>query len=79
MEYWEEINKKLKPWVDTDLNKTVVDVFAGCGGLFLGFETNGFKTIGNEMDEQATSTYNKNLIGECFNEKLGCTTKFLFS
>jgi hypothetical protein len=29
MEYWEEINNKLKPWVDTDLNKTVVDLFAG--------------------------------------------------
>lgn len=74
MEYWEEINKKLKPWIDTDLNKTVVDLFAGCGGLSLGFEANGFKTIGYEMDEQATNTYNKNLIGECFNEKLTVET-----
>lgn len=70
MEYWEEINNKLKPWIDNDLNKTVVDLFAGCGGLSLGFEANGFKTIGYEMDEQASNTYNKNLIGECFNEKL---------
>lgn len=70
MEYWDEINSKLKPWIDTDLNKTVVDLFAGCGGLSLGFEANGFKTIGYEMDEQATITYNKNLIGECFNVKL---------
>lgn len=76
MEYWEEINKKLKPWIDTDLNKTVVDLFAGCGGLSLGFEANGFKTIGYEMDEQATNTYNKNLIGECFNEKLTIETKY---
>lgn len=74
MEYWEEINKKLKPWIDTDLNKTVIDLFAGCGGLSLGFEANGFKTIGYEMDEQATNTYNKNLIGECFNEKLTIET-----
>lgn len=74
MEYWEEINSKLKPWIDTDLNKTVVDLFAGCGGLSLGFEANGFKTIGYEMDEQATNTYNKNLIGECFNEKLTIET-----
>ncbi|WP_026709839.1 DNA cytosine methyltransferase [Flavobacterium filum] len=74
MEYWEEINTKLKPWIDTDLNKTVVDLFAGCGGLSLGFEANGFKTIGYEMDEQATNTYNKNLIGECFNEKLTVET-----
>lgn len=76
MEYWEEINKKLKPWVDTDLNKTVVDLFAGCGGLSLGFEANGFKTIGYEMDEQATNTYNKNLNGECLNEKLTVDFKY---
>jgi DNA (cytosine-5)-methyltransferase 1 len=74
MEYWEEINKKLKPWVDTDLNKTVIDLFAGCGGLSLGFEANGFQTIGYEMDEQATNTYNKNLIGKCFTEKLTVET-----
>lgn len=76
MEYWEEINEKLKPWVDTDLNKTVVDLFAGCGGLSLGFEANGFKTIGYEMDSNATETYNKNLIGECFNEKLTTETNY---
>ncbi|MEQ9285815.1 MAG: DNA cytosine methyltransferase [Cyclobacteriaceae bacterium] len=70
MEYWDEINNKLKPWIDTELNKTVVDLFAGCGGLSLGFEANGFKTIGYEMDQPATKTYNRNLIGECFNEKL---------
>lgn len=70
MEYWEEINKKLKPWVDEKLNKKVVDLFAGCGGLSLGFEANGFETIGFEMDENASKTYNKNLIGECINEKL---------
>lgn len=74
MEYWEEINNKLKPWIDTDLNKTVVDLFAGCGGLSLGFEANGFKTIGYEMDQNATKTYNKNLIGECFNLKLTTET-----
>jgi len=76
MEYWAEINKKLKPWIDTDLNKTVVDLFAGCGGLSLGFEANGFRTIGYEMDEQATKTYNQNLIGECFNEKLTIETRY---
>jgi DNA (cytosine-5)-methyltransferase 1 len=70
MEYWKEINNKLKPWIDTDLNKTVVDLFAGCGGLSLGFEANGFKTIGYEMDENASNTYNKNLLGECITGKL---------
>ena len=70
MEYCKEINNKLKPWVDTDLNKTVIDLFAGCGGLSIGFEANGFKTIGYEMDENASSTYNKNLLGECITGKL---------
>jgi len=70
MKYWDEINDKFKPWIDTDLNKTVVDLFAGCGGLSLGFEANGFKTIGFEMDENASKTYNDNLIGECVNIKL---------
>ncbi|MPR33655.1 DNA cytosine methyltransferase [Salmonirosea aquatica] len=70
MEYWEEINERLRPWVDTDLNKTVLDLFAGCGGLSLGFEANGFKTIGYEMDVNAANTYNKNLLGNCFAEKL---------
>lgn len=74
MEYWEEISNKLKPWVDTSLNTTVVDLFAGCGGLSLGFEANGFKTIGYEMDSNATKTYNQNLLGECFNEKLTVET-----
>ncbi len=76
MKYWEEINVKLKPWVDTDLNKTVVDLFAGCGGLSLGFEANGFRTIGYEMDEPATQTYNKNLIGKCYNEKLTIESEY---
>jgi len=76
MEYWEEINNKLKPWVDTELNATVVDLFAGCGGLSLGFEANGFKTVGYEMVESACETYNHNLIGECFNEKLTVNSKY---
>lgn len=70
MEYWKEINEKFKPWVDTELNKTVVDLFAGCGGLSLGFEATGFKTIGFEMNENACKTYNDNLLGECINVKL---------
>ena len=40
MRYWEEINEKLEPWVDKELNRTVVDLFAGWGGLSLGFEAN---------------------------------------
>lgn len=76
MNYWEEINDKLKPWFDPDLNRTVVDLFAGCGGLSLGFEANGFETIGFEMDENACKTYNDNLLGKCINIKL--TSKFVY-
>lgn len=76
MTYWDEINTKLKPWVNTDLHKVVVDLFAGCGGLSLGFEANGFKTVGYEMDEQAAQTYNDNLIGNCFHQKLTIDTVF---
>jgi DNA (cytosine-5)-methyltransferase 1 len=70
MEYWEEINKKLIPWIDAELHKTVIDLFAGCGGLSLGFEANGFKTVGYEMDVCAAETYNRNLLGNCVQEKL---------
>jgi len=66
----EVLNSRLKPWVDTDLDKAVVDLFAGCGGLSLGFEANGFRTIGYEMDERAAASYNKNLLGECVAGKL---------
>ncbi len=70
MTYVEEINSALQPWEDKELDKTVLDLFAGCGGLSLGFEANGFRTIGFEMDVDASNTYNKNLLGECYAELL---------
>ncbi|HRK28727.1 MAG TPA: DNA cytosine methyltransferase [Chitinophagales bacterium] len=68
MNYLEKINELLKP--TSNLEFTVLDLFAGCGGLSLGFESIGFQTIGYEMDLKATETYNKNLKGNCFAEKL---------
>jgi site-specific DNA-cytosine methylase len=43
----------------------VIDLFAGCGGLALGFEAQGFRTVGFEMKPMAVKTYNANLDGRC--------------
>ncbi len=73
MNYIEEINK-IKP--KANLKWTVLDLFAGCGGLSLGFEAVGFKTIGYEMDRMAAETYNKNLKGKCIEKRLNEQTTF---
>lgn len=43
----------------------VFDLFAGCGGLTLGFEVQGFRSVGYEMKRAAVDTYNANLSGDC--------------
>ena len=52
----------------------VLDLFAGCGGLALGFEAAGFETFGYEKDADAVSTYNQNLHGQCAEEFLTVET-----
>lgn len=64
--YSKFINKLLK--VKKKKNKfKVIDLFSGCGGLALGFEAAGFKTIGYEIDKIYCETYEKNLDSTCHN------------
>ncbi|MDP9077397.1 MAG: DNA cytosine methyltransferase [Bacteroidota bacterium] len=68
MSYIELINNLLTPKITE--SEVVLDLFAGCGGLSLGFEAAGFETIGYEMNPEAAATYNTNLKGKCFVEKI---------
>jgi DNA (cytosine-5)-methyltransferase 1 len=68
MNYIDYINNKLRP--KTTEKELVLDLFAGCGGLSLGFESAGYKTIGFEMDKAAAQTYRQNLGSECHAIKL---------
>ncbi|RYY00019.1 DNA cytosine methyltransferase [bacterium] len=74
MEYSKYINTILKPSITQ--KEVVLDLFAGCGGLSLGFEAAGLKTIGFEMNQHAANTYNKNLFGECHALKLDLDFKY---
>ncbi|WP_461252171.1 DNA cytosine methyltransferase, partial [Treponema sp. R8-4-B8] len=74
MEFCDYINEVLRP--KNTQNAVVLDLFAGCGGLSLGFEAVGFKTIGYEMDKAACETYNKNLSGVCTEIKLDISFEY---
>ena len=63
MNYTDKINYILIP--ASSQRYLAVDLFAGCGGLSLGFEAQGFATHGFEMDSDSCATYNQNLKGEC--------------
>lgn len=54
----------------------VLDLFAGCGGLTLGFEARGFRTLGFEIDPWCCETYSSNLSGECRNLELSPQTNY---
>jgi DNA (cytosine-5)-methyltransferase 1 len=55
---------------DEKTGPRALDLFAGCGGLALGFEAAGFVTIGYEMDEDCCATYRRNLRSPCHQVRL---------
>lgn len=63
LSYPDRINSLLTP--NEPHSPLVLDLFAGCGGLALGFEAQGFATLGFEKDPDAAATYRKNLHGDC--------------
>ena len=66
--YVQTLNTLLKP--SPRRAPLVLDLFAGCGGLALGFEACGFETLGFEMDADCCATYRANLSGDCIQAKL---------
>lgn len=53
-----------------------LDLFAGCGGLALGFEAAGFRTLGYEKQRDACATYTQNLHGACRHQTLHPHTSY---
>jgi len=74
MTHTERIQRLLKPKKKCEFK--AIDLFAGCGGLSLGFEANGISTLGYEMNNDAGNTYSSNLNGECNILKLNTALKY---
>ncbi|PUE09439.1 DNA (cytosine-5-)-methyltransferase [Limnohabitans sp. T6-5] len=74
MNFPEKLNTLLRP--QTQGSPLVLDLFAGCGGLALGFEAHSFETLGFEMDKDCCASYRHNLSGDCINTKLDASYVF---
>lgn len=61
---------------DRDDAPVVLDLFAGCGGLALGFEVLGLRTVGYELVPAACATYRANLRAVCHELTLTPETQF---
>ena len=71
--YINQINNILKP--QQLKSHLVLDLFAGCGGLSLGFEAQGFETYGFEKEQDCCHSYEKNLRGKCEQIELTVNSK----
>jgi len=74
MSFIEKVNKELS--IPNTFEYTALDLFAGCGGLSLGFESCGIRTIGYEMEADYAATYRSNLSGECHCTRLDISQKY---
>jgi DNA (cytosine-5)-methyltransferase 1 len=74
--YLAHLKKHLARPVLRDDAPIALDLFAGCGGLALGFEAAGFRTVGYEKNQDACNTYNANLEGDCHAQILTAATKY---
>lgn len=72
--YRDRVNTLLQPHCEK--RATALDLFAGCGGLALGFESVGFRTHGFEKEPDACATYTKNLDQPCTTVVLTVDTVF---
>ncbi len=68
MTYVKRINEDLA--IPESFHFEALDLFAGCGGLSLGFESSGIRTTGYEMEADYAETYRKNLAGDCICKRL---------
>lgn len=65
LSYLDFVEKELRLPPQKNTTPVVIDLFAGCGGLALGFAIVGFQTVGYEMQEDACLTYQQNLRHSC--------------